>query len=398
MAAGPLVPSARSFGSAWSSLKGGSIFKTDGGPTIDEPPSTGFAGFKGQMNTRGRDNDSTMDHARKPVNMTYMVDLDGTGMPMNYERRKKYPGKASLPDRKTYNTKNQIARGEINKQDVICFRRISSHRDGISHAVKSVAAWNMYMRTDEAREYYGKERHHGKVTDDWDCCSMVQVGRIQEYKWQRYTAFSVVFSTSGPVSVGNVWLACQHQSKHKFTKRTANEGEYVGYMLQRLRYIDPVDEACMIIDPATKRQRLDSDGNAAVTGRARPSIATRRKNEPNKPLWQLYDEEEVQEETSGFEHYWCLVPYISPFADGPPVEYYMNQHFTGKLFPCGIVMESYAPSVNPRKWDADHGLYASFPWMEPGHEHGWREKYMTHREPCASLTVIFGVNCNRLYC
>lgn len=402
---------ARDFGSAWHGMKR-SRFDMQGPPIDAAPPGNAFGGLTGTTITKGKNNTSTLQHARQPVNQTYLVDLDQSNLPTKYKRGSR---SRNIPDRMSYNEKNKIAQGEINKEDICCIRRISSHKDGLSYAVKSVAGMNMYLRSDEGMKMYGTERHHGKLTDDWSLACMSQVSKVFPKTFSTYTAYSIVYSVSGVCSVRNAWLACQLQPHHQFTKKTINEGDYVGYVLQRFRYHEKGDQAAELMtnyDDEYQRKSKQSRTSDAIDISGAFSNAnekdTRIVQWKHEDLYRKYDLMEISEEQrKDVRHYWQLVPYVSNFADGPHLEYYWNQHFTGRLFPCGMVMESYAPDINPKRWHAEHGLYYTFPWRETedkggdmystGGDSGWRERYLEHRTKLGSLTIIQGLNRTKLY-
>jgi hypothetical protein len=310
-----------------------------------------------------------------------MVDLDQTRLPR---------GNGSIIPKSHHKKQAAAGRGETNKTDVICFRRVSSHSDGLSYAMKSIGAMNVYLHSEEGRSIYGTQRHHGKLTDDWDICAMVQVGKIEEYTHKFNTSYVAAYSLSGKCSVTNYWIACQNAPKHMFTERTAIEGEYPGFVLIRFRYNTSVAAALSNYgddnnEPAAKRIKTIQVGSSVISVSSEFEIA--------------YDEDTKEEEDN--QHFWQLVPYISPNADGLPCHFYQNQYSYGAQFPCGQLMETYAPTLEPSKWHRDHAKDTVFPWtkVEGGslaNNSTWRTGYMLDMQALGTLSLLFGQNA-RIY-
>jgi hypothetical protein len=369
----------------------------------------------------------------RPINYTYMMDLDvcesyGRSQTVRLTTRQKRTCLGGF--------KRLSAKGETHHQDLICVRRVSTHIDGISYAMKSIGAMNMYLLTQEGRDMYGTQRHHGKLTDDWDLCSLIQVTKVNDDMIRNFVSHSAVFSGAGKSPVTHYWLACQNAARHKRTKRTVNEGEYVGFALMRFRYMPSVAAAASvdgIQTPAARQasnKRHKSQAHIVVGGviqHRRPRVASFNGRggedaeddfsgdemddedhkyaaaaaaapvDPPIPVFMQFDQKDVAEELN-HQHFWQLVPYISPFADGLPNHYFQNQYCDGRLYPCGMVMETYAPDIVQNRDDADHGRLLVFPWQgQHGHTgRGWVKDMPNHIKAVGHLSILFGQNA-RLY-
>lgn len=361
-------------------------------PSGSGPNGGTFGGIRVNTRFTAVKNQSTLFHARKPINFTYLVDLDqSTIVPLRHKQR--HPDSMGAPqDERDENESTVVTNGEMNKQDICVLKRISTSSIGIAYAVKNIGSFNMYMRTTEARSLYGSQRHCGRLIDDWDLHGMIQVGNVYRKNFGRYTAYSLEFSVADYGVVTDVWKACQLQPWHTFTKHTANEGDYIGFVLIRLRYERTAVQMASTKPSSKKKRRITSSNDNLSTNDdplTDPTYA-------HLPAYKRYNAKEYAEEFDN-EHFWQLVPYISSLASGPYQDFLENQHFTGRVFPMGQIWETYDDKIKPNTTDARHALYYLFPWLESA-DGPWRERMLDHRNGIKSnLTINFKVNSHKLY-
>jgi hypothetical protein len=357
-------------------------------PNGHGPNSGSFGGIPVKTTTAAT-NQSTLDHARKPINYTYLIDLDQNNL-IALRHKQRHPDNLGGVRNKSHedDESTAVTNGELNKNDICVMKRISSSVTGIAYSVKNISR--------EARQRYGTQRHHGRLTDEWDLHGLLQVGNVYKKNFGRFSAYSLEFSTAQYAVPTNVWKACELQPWHKFTKHTAIEGDYVGFVLIRLRYEKTANYMASIAQPSKKKkQRIDPNDNNNNNPDHKDPLT--HPDYASWPAYKRYNLKEYEEELNHEEHFWQLVPYISSLASGPYQDFLENQHFTGRVFPMGQVWETYGTKIKPDSAEAHHALYYLFPWLEKS-DAPWRERMLEHRSAIKSnLTLNFKLNSHRLY-